>query len=282
MSGAMAGRKRSYRGLVRIRSTSGCDPARGGARPPRRIIKATSPDDLPVEHVPWYRTAPDALPACTKHLGLARDHPLGRRRSASARARAHRGLLAVADGRAFDHGRRAAHLRRAWAVVDAAPSRGLRGGDLLRALRDRRLVPGRGWRRAGPLRRHGRLPRPPRARACAHAHGGRGRPRRARLRAAALRRQHPAAAGRCVVARPDLGHRGRRGGSPLGERGSRRTTDVERARRATGTDRQRRETSQRSSAGAARARSGASSAGSAMSPGRNAPACPISSSSRGS
>ena len=42
-------------------------------------------------------------------------------------------------GAQFDHRRRAAHLGRAGPVGDAAPSRGLGGGDLLRPLRQRRL-----------------------------------------------------------------------------------------------------------------------------------------------
>ena len=89
-----------------------------------------------------------------------------------------------------------------------------------------------GWRGAGVPGRPRRLPRPSRARACPYGRRRRRRARRARLRPAALRRQHAAAARRRVVARPDLGAAGCSGGSPLGARGCRRASGVDRARRA--------------------------------------------------
>ena len=85
----------------------------------------------------------------------------------------------------------------------------------------------------------GRLPRPSRARARAHAAGRPRRPRRPRLRRAALRREHaPPARGR-LVARPDLGARGRARRPPLEAGGGSRPAGGRRARGATRADRQR-------------------------------------------
>ena len=86
----------------------------------------------------------------------------------------------------------------------------------------------------------GRLPRPPRARARAHDRRRRRRSRRPRLRAAALRREHAAAAGRRVLARVDLGARGSARGSSLDAGGRRRPAHLGGAVGAAGAHRQRR------------------------------------------
>ena len=151
------------------------------------------------------------------HLGFGRDHATGTRSRESGESggtsrpswQSLTGTNSVAAGVqriSIDPG----------PLGDAAASRGLGGGDLLRPLRHGRLVPGRRRRGGRVRRRPGRLPRPPRARARAHDRRRGRRARRARLRAAPLRRQHPAAARRRLVARADLGARGSAGRPSVG------------------------------------------------------------------
>ena len=152
----------------------------------------------------------------------------------SARARAHRRLLAGAHGLQLDHRWGAAHLGRRRPLGDAVASRRLGGGDLLCPLGHGLLLPGRRRRRAGVSGRPWRLPRPPCARACPHDRRRRRRARGARVRPAALRRQHAAPAGRRVVARPDLGAAGSSGGPPVGAGSCRRSSHLDRALRPSG------------------------------------------------
>ena len=112
-------------------------------------------------------------------------------------------------------GRGAADPGRPWEVVDAAPPRGLRGGDLLRPRRVGRLGAVGRLERGRVRGRRRRLPRASGARARAHAAGRAGRPRGARVRRAELRGEHAPAARRCLVARAHLGARGRAGRSPV-------------------------------------------------------------------
>ena len=134
------------------------------------------------------------------------------------------GTWSSLTGRASQHRRREADPGRPGHVVDAAPPRGRRGGDLLRPRRLGRVraVGGRG--RSGRLRgARRRLPRPPRARERAHAPGG---PDGLDVLAFGQRTYADGItwlprAGVAWLGR-DLGARRRRGGPPLDARGGRR------------------------------------------------------------
>ena len=95
-------------------------------------------------------------------------------------------------------------------------------------------------RRGGVRGRAGRLPRPSRARARAHAAGRPGGPRRARLRRAPLRREHAPAEGGRLLARADVGARGRAGRPPLEAGGRGGPPEVGELVGAAAADRQRR------------------------------------------
>ncbi len=121
---------------MRIGSTSGCGSARGGSRPPRATSRQTSLDAALVEHAPWCRTAPNALPIHIKPLRSpdAARNPRPPHRRPLRRSRNQQGRRTRARRR--DH--RPASRREPRATPrDQDPSRPGSGELLHRAPRDR-------------------------------------------------------------------------------------------------------------------------------------------------